>query len=474
MSGKPRSALPSTSKLEWMAAGVTTAAALAVYLATFSRDLTWAHYGIDGGDLITAVMTQGAPHPTGYPTYIVLGKLVGSAPLGLVAARFSLLSALPMALAAGFTAAAAFRAFPAKNTDNVPAAIAAGLTLAFSTLVWGQAAIAEVYGLFMLFTAAFVWSLLTKRPFWLTGLLLGLAVTSHLTAWLLLPLALAQTPRRGWPQLGAGLLVGLLPFLLLPLLASDASPVVWGEPRTLGGWWWLVSGQLYRGYAFSLPSEQWLPRASAWLALFLRQFSWAAVPLLAASFILADRVQRKLIGLLWLTAVFFIMLAFGYSVNDAIVLTLPAWLLLSLTLVISLQRLGWWALSLPLALLLLNFPAHNLSGDRALRERAEALLADIPPAAIVQTPGDPTIFALWYFVYTENQRPDIIPVDADLFAHDWYRARLARLYPDLSGLTEDNLVEFAQENSQKRPFCTASLNPPESAATPYELHCTIR
>jgi hypothetical protein len=103
MSGKPRSALPSTSKLEWMAAGVTTAAALAVYLATFSRDLTWAHYGIDGGDLITAVMTQGAPHPTGYPTYILLGKLVGSVPLGLIAARFSLLSALPMALAAGFT-----------------------------------------------------------------------------------------------------------------------------------------------------------------------------------------------------------------------------------------------------------------------------------------------------------------------------------------------------------------------------------
>jgi hypothetical protein len=114
MSGKPHSALPSTSKLEWMAAGVTTAAALAVYLATFSRDLTWAFYGIDGGDLITAVMTQGAPHPTGYPTYILLGKLVGSVPLGLIAARFSLLSALPMALAAGFAAAAAFRAFPAK------------------------------------------------------------------------------------------------------------------------------------------------------------------------------------------------------------------------------------------------------------------------------------------------------------------------------------------------------------------------
>ncbi|MCZ7673942.1 MAG: hypothetical protein M5U34_45840 [Chloroflexi bacterium] len=171
-------------------------------------------------------------------------------------------------------------------------------------------------------------------------------------------------------------------------------------------------------------------------ALVLQQLTWAALPLLLAALLLVKRDQRRLLVWLGGTAVFYFILAFTYQPNDAILLTLPAWLLLTLVLAASLPRLGWLALSLPLLLLLLNFQPHNLSGDKALRERAEALLTAVPPGAIVQTNGDPTIFALWYFVYTEGQRPDIIPVDADLFAHEWYRARLARRHPDLTGLTK--------------------------------------
>ncbi len=456
----------SPGQQELLTGGVTSAAALIVYLLTMARDLTWAHYGIDGGDLITAVITQGVPHPSGYPTYILLGNLFGLLPLENVATRFTCLSALSMALAAGFLAATAFRLF-SSAASPLPA-IAAGLTFAFSSLVWGQATIAEVYGLFMLFTAVFLWALLTKRPSGVAGLFLGLAITAHLTGWLLLPLALAQTPRSRWPKLGAGLLLGLLPFLLLPLLASENSPVVWGEPRTLSGWWWLVSGQLYQGYAFALPLAEWVSRAAAWLPLVLQQLTWAALPLLLAALLLVKRDQRRLLVWLGGTAVFYFILAFTYQPNDAILLTLPAWLLLTLVLAASLPRLGWLALSLPLLLLLLNFQPHNLSGDKALRERAEALLTAVPPGAIVQTNGDPTIFALWYFVYTEGQRPDIIPVDADLFAHEWYRARLARRHPDLTGLDEDDLVAFAQENGRKRPFCAASLN---DSATSYTLDC---
>ncbi|MCZ7673940.1 MAG: hypothetical protein M5U34_45830 [Chloroflexi bacterium] len=51
----------SPGQQELLTGGVTSAAALIVYLLTMARDLTWAHYGIDGGDLITAVITQGVP-----------------------------------------------------------------------------------------------------------------------------------------------------------------------------------------------------------------------------------------------------------------------------------------------------------------------------------------------------------------------------------------------------------------------------
>ena len=46
--------------------------ALALYARTLAPRLTWAHNGADGGDLLTAALTRGVPHPTGYPTYVML------------------------------------------------------------------------------------------------------------------------------------------------------------------------------------------------------------------------------------------------------------------------------------------------------------------------------------------------------------------------------------------------------------------
>ncbi|MCX7668608.1 MAG: DUF2723 domain-containing protein, partial [Anaerolineae bacterium] len=46
--------------------------ALVLYLGTAAPDLTWAHDGADGGDLLAAALTHGVPHPTGYPTYQLL------------------------------------------------------------------------------------------------------------------------------------------------------------------------------------------------------------------------------------------------------------------------------------------------------------------------------------------------------------------------------------------------------------------
>ena len=46
--------------------------ALLVYLATMAPGLTWAHDSADGGDLIAAVVSGGVPHPSGYPTFVLL------------------------------------------------------------------------------------------------------------------------------------------------------------------------------------------------------------------------------------------------------------------------------------------------------------------------------------------------------------------------------------------------------------------
>jgi hypothetical protein len=121
-------------------------------------------------------------------------------------------------------------------------------------------------------------------------------------------------------------------------------------------------------------------------------------------------------------------------------------------------------------LLLINFQANNLKEDHLIRTRANALLSHIPERAIVETPGDPTIFTLWYMIYAEEQRPDIIPIDSDLMAFDWYRTRLQFLYPNLTGLEQDNLTIFREQNQQNQPYCFASLTQTESNKA-YSLTC---
>jgi len=461
---------------------VTGGTALAVYWLTLAPDLTAAHWGGDGGELITAAVTLGVPHPPGYPTYVLLGKLFGFLPVGSVAYRFNLFSAVAVALAAAVVAVTAWDCKSQADTESVlkhtegidgkrvnvlqrvfhlrrriafggVAAVSAGLTFAFSSLVWSQAVITEVYGLNLLFLALFLGALLGKRPSLLTGFFLGLSITTHLTSLLMLPLTLWFTPRQAWLKLGAGLLAGFLPLLTLPFLAQAGSPIVWGNPATLQGWWWLVSGRIYQANVLSLPTADMLPRLQEWGWLLLSQFSVLGIVLLGMGFWLyARRGQVKLAAGLGGTAVLYLFYAFTYRQADAIVLALPALLLLTFLLLPVLQQMRGWALLLPLTLLLLNFNGQNLRHDAGLRPSAMTTLQQAPPDAVIITQGDPGLFALWYFHHVEGVRPDVAIVDDNLFAFDWYRRQIAAQYPDLIVPVEDDLAGFVAMNEGVRPF----------------------
>ncbi len=453
--------------------------ALAVYWLTLAPGLTAAHWGGDGGELVTTAVTLGIPHPPGYPTYVLLGKLFSFLPFGSMAYRFNLFSAVAIALAAAVVTMTAWDCksqagmeSALKRTDaghanmlqhvfslrrriafGGLAAVSAGLTFAFSSLVWSQAVIAEVYGLNLLFLALFLGALLGKRPSSLTGFFLGLSITTHLTSLFMLPLALWLTPRQDWPKLGAGLLAGLLPLLALPLLAQSGSPVVWGNPTTLDGWWWLVSGRIYQANVLALPAAEMLPRLREWGWLLLNQFSILGVVLLGMGFWLyVRRGQVKLAAGLGGTAVLYLFYAFIYRQSDAIVLVLPALLLLTFLLLPVLQQMRGGALLLPLLLLLLNFNGQNLRHDAGLRPSAMTILQQAPPDAVIITQGDPDLFALWYFHHVEGVRPDIAIVDDNLFAFDWYRQQIQVQYPDLAVPVADDLAGFVERNEGIRPF----------------------
>ena len=427
---------------------VTFSLTLIVYAVTLAPGLTSAHFGGDGGELITAAATLGVPHPQGYPTYTLLGKLISLIPIGTAALRFNFFSAFCIAAAAAVLTQTAH-----EHSLNDIAAVGIGLTFAFTRLVWSQALITEVYGLNLLVLAVLLWACQRQvAPVWL-GALWGLALTTHLTSLLMLPLVLWATEGKQLDRFAGGVALGLLPFATLPLLARGDSVVVWSDPTTLQGWWWLVSGRIYRPNVFSHPL---LPRLADHALVILRQFASVGWVIIGYG-IWRGQFRPKTI-LPFGTALAYTLYAFSYDTPDFAVFALPAVLLLAPYLAAGYQRLPMLGVAVPLALLILNFGAVNLRNDTTTHDQAIQLLTSVPEQTILMTPGDESIFTLWYLQQVEIVRPDVILVDQNLFAFDWYRARLGRLYPSLQAVAVDDLDAFERHNLKFRPICSASIH----------------
>jgi hypothetical protein len=211
--------------------------------------------------------------------------------------------------------------------------------------------------------------------------------------------------------------------------------VVWGDPTTLAGWWWLVSAELYRPNVLALPWAQVAERLVAWCTAAIWQ--WAAVGWLVAGWGAWKGGKGSSFWLPVVILALYAIYAIGYAKDDAAVVLLPTLLLLAPWLARGLAdwpRAGWL---LPLAMLALHLP-HM--GTEPTRPWATAVLTDLPPHAILLTTGDEATFALWYLHHAEGLRPDVTIVDTDLLAFEWYRRRLQRLYPELAGLERDDLA----------------------------------
>ena len=471
------------------------ALALGLYASTAAPWLTWEHAGADGGDLITAAITGGVPHPSGYPTYCLLGRLYALLPLGSSARRLNLFSATAAALAVGLLAALIWRWLrppaetPRPTQGRTEALIALAATLAFATspTLWSQALIAEVYALTALF---FVLALciatheerLARWEWWgLLGLVLGLGLGAHLTLALLLPgLAIWLWPharRARLLVLAGGLALGLGVYAYLPLAASGNPPVNWGNPRTWEGFQWVVSGQMYRHFVLGLPLSYLPARIGAWVQLWVQQYTWPGVAL--AVFGLwswLERGQRRWALATALPFALYSLYAITYDTADSYVYLIPAYVLAAIwmaegarALLAEIAQRGGavarWARAIGLALLvalplvagLARYPALDLSRDRAAADWVRAALAELPPNALLITGEDRHTFTLDYVQWVEGQRPDVILLDGELLAYPWYREQLARRYPAWaqSGIPT-SLEEVVQANSSQRPVYLSS------------------
>ncbi len=365
--------------------------------------------------------------------------------------------------------------------------MATALTFAFSSLLWSQAVISEVYALLALLAALLVWLLVrwreggSDRLLGLAAFLFGLGLGNHLTLAALAPAALflLWPERQRWlrpPILlsATGLwALGLGIYAYLPLAAAHHPAVNWGNPQTWRQFLWVITGKQYQPFVFGLPPDQMLPRLGSWALLLGDQFGWwgLAIALAGVAWMWQRDRPFALLTLSWssLLAIY----AFFYDTGDSYIYLLPAVMLLALSwgaggcyLLHLARRLqpAWrqrvlpGLILLPLASLALHWQATDLSDDRAAQTYIHQVLEAVAPNSLVVVRGDRATFSLWYAVYAEGRRPDVAVVNGPMLAFIWYREQVRHLYPDLIlkepttvQVTTDDLVrELMAANSTHR------------------------
>ncbi len=475
--------------------GLLGIALMAVYLASMAPGLTWANIGADGGDLIAAAATGGIAHPTGYPLYLLLARLFQFVPVGSLAFRTALLSAVATVAAALLVYGMVTRYLSPLIPDKYwLAGLAAGLAAGLSPLLWSQAVITEVYALNAFFVALLLFLLVNvtsvnttqKRMDRLLGLAFGLAMGNHLTTILILPAILFSTIHRNldgipgkrwintWQLDGNSLFrrviwmaVGLLVYLTLPLRALSHPPVNWGNPVTLNGFVWLVSGKLYQGLVLNLGFSSILARGQTVVTLFLEQFGIIGITIGLIGLIVFYRPTRLNYFMFWIVIIYSAF-AVGYATTDSFMYLIPVFLCFAIWIGVGLGRLMEVSSRrfriigslVGLVFILIIFtqawkvwPQVDASHDQRAESFGKNVLSLAPNRAIVFAQGDEAVFTMWYFQYALRTRPDLAIVSTDLLQFNWYLQTLHFTYPDLNLPGPFPFVESVLEANPGRPVC---------------------
>jgi hypothetical protein len=415
----------------------------------------------------------GIAHPTGYPLYTLLGWLFTRLPIGDVAYRVNLMSAVFGALAVTLVYLIGLEI--ASNGERrpwsaVPAAAIGALALAVSPVFWSQTTLAEVYTLNSAFVAGMLLLLARgiRRAKGLMALafLFGLSLTHHRTTVLLLPAiafylwraaksgSMRLAPTRKTAVKSAALLMApLLLYLYLPLRGQVGS-LDGTYTNTLAGFWQQVTAGGYGTFIFANPfgTER---GADFYFTLFLQQFGWVGLGAgLAGLWALHRRDMQAVTGI---TFVSYLAFNLFYRVADIQVFFIPLFIIWALWIGSCagwlLNRLGVWrgeeltvehaqgaektdkalrsrrpqrligsALWVGVIVLFAgqsallfrdNLPQLNRSGDWAVHDYGLDILHQPleQGAAIVGLLGETTLVR--YFQATERLRPDLLPVAAD-------------------------------------------------------------
>lgn len=471
-----------------------------IYLATLSPTVNF----MDSGELITACVTLGIPHPSGVPVYVLLGKLFSLIPFGNIAYRINLMSAFFAALSVGLLFILAFllaqKFFQSASICMITAFIGASLFALLHTF-WSYAIIAELYTLnaffFLgLFLILLLWSFRLpmtddRSPtlLYLFAFVFGLSLTNHLSIVLLFPafayfiLATLYGRREAsgvrrkffFPLTPYSLLLTALFFLLglslylyLPIRSTMNPLLDWGNPETLKGFFNHITGVQYQHKMSAQPIS--FENVKYLNSMFVKQFPallYLFVPIGVYFFWRKERMILLFgiiaIGSYCLPALFSSLSpqaetpAYFFPCFAIICLWIAAGAGFLLSKLLKTRGVLFktfaflLALSIPLSTFFTNFLWANKRNYYFAYDYGMNILNSALPRAVIFTTCEYFYFISLYLQNVKKIAPDKTVVCLKAAYSCWYIEQIIRNYPWIYGISPTQIDHYLRDLEEEWP-----------------------
>jgi len=476
---------------EGFAARAARAASFAIPLALGVIAASPEPYWLDSPEFTAAAMTLGVPHPPGHPLYVMLVKPFTLLPIGSIAFRVALASAVFGALAslALFEIALLFIAYAAPALSRRFQAVLAAATALTASVApgwWFQSVRAEVYSLqaLLVLTAFYLFARhsLNREPqgdgaLKAGAFVCGLGLANHHFIMLAaIPAAIPRLVALARTRGGTGALklvarlagcaaLGLLPYLFIPIRSIAGAPVALGGASTPGELAWVVSAKVYQK---SMAAQELggldARTLDAVFSMMQELGPVLVVSALAGFYLLLRRRGTALAGsmlaaLAGVTILLRSVMAFdpfnpdyyGYMQPAVAAIAVAAGVFAAVAIDVlgrALPRGGIVAALLTAATLALPVvhgreakAAVDLSGFCATRLYYDLALASAEPGSAVLVSYYKPFFALWAARYIDGSRTDLAIVNPQLFGYPGYLRSALGEHPELKRLAHSMIVK---------------------------------
>jgi len=408
---------------------------MSIYLSTICPTV----YSGDSGELTAAAYCLGIPHPTGYPLYVLAGKIFCMIPLGSIAFRMNFMSAVLVAMAVTLTCSL-IRDMASSGTGALVGALILGLTPS----VWGQATSAEVYALHLFFIALLA-KLLWRwdkeknpRHMALIAFVSGLSFGNHMQTVMLAPPVLFLILSRDWGffcngkrllTYGTLFVTPLFIYLYLPIRAVSDAGIRWGDPDNLRYFLDHVTGASHRSsYVFNLGIWEYWTRTQEAVELLLSQFgillllaAWGWVSLRSTQWraFIALTILFDFFYTVFLNTISLKVTPFNLATSVVVSLLIGVGISHGLKALERFVRIGkpirlmvrtaCWAM--PVIFLFSNFALCDQGRNYIAYEHSINVLRTVKPCDILLVDGDNYLFPVFYARLVERGGEEIVLYD---------------------------------------------------------------